>query len=115
MPHVLRNAEHASQCEECQRIHEGQLRKLQFSTLQQSRTVNEVQKSRSWLVLGRVERRLREPYIEREQFEYLEPFLKVLQTRCGPFQCTVTKKSACAKLYTVQQGRLGNTKRSDRS
>ena len=110
MPYVIRDAEHASQCEECQRIHEGQLRKLQISTLQQSRTVNEVQKSRSWLVLGRVERRSREPYIEREQFEYLEPFLKVL-----PFQCTVTKKSACAKLYKVQQGRLVNVKRRDRS
>ena len=72
--------------------------KLYISNMQQSRTVNEVQKSRSCLVLDHVERRLREPYIEREQFEDLELSLKVL-----PFQCIVTKKSACAKLYTVQQ------------
>ena len=38
------------------------------------------------------------------KFEDLELFLKMLQTRYGHiFQCAVTKKSACTKLYTVQQ------------
>ena len=67
MPHMIRDAKRVSKCEECQRIHERQLRKLHLSTMQQSRTVNKVHKSRSWLVLDRMVKRLREPYIERVQ------------------------------------------------
>ena len=49
------------------------------------------------------------------KFEDNELFLKVLQTRNGnTFQCTVTKKSACAKMHTIQQDDL-QCQRSDRS
>ena len=53
MPYIIRGARRVSRCEECQHIHDRQLRKLHTLTTQQSRTVNRVQKSRSWSVLDR--------------------------------------------------------------
>ena len=89
MQHMIRGAERVSRCEECQHTHERQLRKHTL-TMQQPRTINKVQKSRSWSVLDRAEKRLREPYIAKEQhFKDLELLLKVLQTRYGniPVYC----------------------------
>ena len=105
---MIRDAKRVSKCEECQRIHGRQLRELRTLNLQESQTVNKVLKSRSWLVLDRAEKRLREPFIGREQHS------KILSSswRChehvtGTLQCIVTKKNACAKLYTIRQDELG--------
>ena len=72
------------QSEECQRIHVRQLRKLHTLTMQLSKTVNKVLKSRSWLVLDRADF-----HRKGAKFEDLEQFLKVLQTRYGniPVYC----------------------------
>ena len=109
MPHVIRGAERTSTCEECQHIHEKQLRKLHTLTTQQSRTISKVQKSRSWSVLDRAVRRMREPCIVKEQ--QIED-LDLLFSRCckhvmDTFQCTVIKKSVCVRWCTVSTERLG--------
>ena len=61
MPHMIRGAKRVSRREGCQHTHERQLRKLHTLIMQQSRTVNKVQKSRSRSVLDRAVKRLREP------------------------------------------------------
>ena len=53
--------------------------------------------------------------IEREQFEFLEPFLKVLQTRHGTIPVYCDKEECLREGVHSTAGRLVNAKRSDRS
>ena len=89
MPHMIRGAKCVSRCEECQHTRERLLRKLRSLTTQQSRTVNKVQKSRSWSVLA----------ARRNVCESLGCCKHAMET----FQCTVIKKRVCVKWYTAQR------------
>ena len=108
MPHVIRGAERTSTCEECQHIHERQLRKLHTLTTQQSRTISKVQKSRSWSVLDRAVRRMREPCIAKEQkSKILTCFFKVLQTRHGHIPVYCDQEECLREVVHSSTERLG--------
>ena len=106
MPHMIRGAKRVSRCEECQHIHERQLRKLHTLTTQQSRTVNKVQKSRSWSVLDRAEKR-RAVHRKGANFENLELFLNVLKTRYGNTPVYCDEEECLRKLVHSTAGRHG--------
>ena len=71
-----------------------------YATVKNSQQSAEV---KTWSVLERVQKRLRELCIAKAQHSKILRFFEsaakhVMQT----FQCSVIKKSACMKLYTVQ-------------
>ena len=77
-------------------------------TMQQPRTINKVQKSRSWSVLDRAEKRLREPHIaKRAKFKDLELFLKVLQTRYGNIPVYCDQEECLREVVPNTAGGLG--------
>ena len=106
MPKMVRGAKRVSRCEECQHVHERQLRKLHTLTTQQSGTLNMVQKSRSWSVLDLGETFARAVHREGGNFEDLELFRKVLQTRCGNIPVYSDQKECLRDVVHSTAGRL---------
>ena len=103
-----RCADVSRKCEDCQQTDAKQLRKLHTLTTQQSRTVNKVQKSRSWSLLDRAEKRLREPCIAKEQnSKILNCSVKVLQTRYGNIPEYCDQEECLREIARSTSGRLG--------
>ena len=78
-----------------------------FLTMQKSKTVNKVLKSRSWLVLDRAEKRFaRAVHRKGAKSEDLEQFLKVLQTRCGNIPVYCDQEECLREAAHSMAGRL---------
>ena len=71
-----------------------------------SKTVNKVLKSRSWLALDCAEKHLQEPFWV-ANFEDLEQFLKVLQTRYGNIPEFCDQEECLREVVHNRAGRLG--------
>ena len=103
MPHMIRGAKRVSMWEECQHTQERQLLALHTLTVQQARTVSKVQKSRSWSVLDRARKRVRDSFIAKvRQFEDLELLFSegVAKHFMETSQCIVIKKGVRLGLPT---------------
>ena len=108
MPHMIQDARRVSRCKERQHTHERQLRKLSTMTTRQSRTVSKAQKSRSWSVLDRVGKTFaRAVHRKGANFEDLELFLKVLQTRYGNISVYCDQEECLREVVHSTPGRLG--------
>ena len=105
MPHV-RGTRRVSRCEECQHIHERQLRKLHTLTTQQSRTVNATgcrshDLGRCWTARRNV---CESTCIAKEQNSKIwNSFLTCCKHVMETFQFFVIKKSVCVKWCTDVQ------------
>ena len=107
MPHTIRGAKRVSRCEECQHPRKAvsEAAYFDYAIVKNSQQGAE---SRSWLVLDRTGKRLREPCIAKEQnSKILNCFLQVLQTRYGNIPVYRDQEECLREVVHNTAGRLG--------